>query len=85
CNFVKKRLIPTSHNSTVDRKRLVLIQTIINKRSINVGEIILCEIHDCGKKERGPLYFPNLISGLCIVVGVAVEDTDESFLDKVTP
>ena len=75
--FVKRRLIPTSHNSTVDRKRLVLIQSIINKRTINVGEIILREIHECGKKDRGPMYFPCLITGLCVSAGVPIEETDE--------
>ena len=39
--FVKRQLIPTSHNNTVDKRRLVLIQSIINKRNINVGELII--------------------------------------------
>ena len=77
CTFVKRRLMPTSHNSTVDRRRLVLIQSIINKRTINVGEIILQEIYDCGKKDKSSLCFPSLISVLCIAAGVPVEATDE--------
>ncbi|KAK8636575.1 hypothetical protein V6N13_124320 [Hibiscus sabdariffa] len=38
--FVKRNLLPTSHNQTVDRTRLVLIHTIITGYRINVGEIL---------------------------------------------
>ncbi|KAL4384438.1 hypothetical protein GQ457_15G016370 [Hibiscus cannabinus] len=41
CNtFVKRNLMPTSHNQTVDRTRLLLIHTIMTAYRVNVGEIL---------------------------------------------
>ncbi|KAK5775282.1 hypothetical protein PVK06_043155 [Gossypium arboreum] len=36
----------------------------LDKKSINVGKIILKEIYDCSKKKRGSAYFPSLINSL---------------------
>ncbi|KAK8990783.1 hypothetical protein V6N11_028744 [Hibiscus sabdariffa] len=38
--FVKRNLMPTSHNQIVDRTRLVLINAIITGYKFNVGEVI---------------------------------------------
>ncbi|KAL4308343.1 hypothetical protein GQ457_01G016530 [Hibiscus cannabinus] len=42
--FVKRNLMPTSHNQTVDRTRLLLIHRIITGYRINVGEILAKEL-----------------------------------------
>ncbi|KAK8662710.1 hypothetical protein V6N13_024601 [Hibiscus sabdariffa] len=42
--FVKRNLMPTSHNQTVDRTRLVLINAIITGYKFNVGEVITREL-----------------------------------------
>ncbi|KAL4313513.1 hypothetical protein GQ457_01G016970 [Hibiscus cannabinus] len=42
--FVKRNIMPTSHNQTVDRTRLLLIHTIITGYRINVGEILAKEL-----------------------------------------
>ncbi|KAK8512045.1 hypothetical protein V6N12_018526 [Hibiscus sabdariffa] len=39
--FVKRSLMPTSHNQTVDRTRLVLINAIITGFKFNVGETVI--------------------------------------------
>ncbi|KAL4296299.1 hypothetical protein GQ457_12G015680 [Hibiscus cannabinus] len=42
--FVKRNLMPTSHNQTVDRTRLVLINAIIAGYKFNAGEVIAKEL-----------------------------------------
>ncbi|KAK8578733.1 hypothetical protein V6N12_069077 [Hibiscus sabdariffa] len=42
--FVKRNLMPTSHNQTVDRTRLVLINAIITGYKFNVEEVIAREL-----------------------------------------
>ncbi|KAK8578696.1 hypothetical protein V6N13_141980 [Hibiscus sabdariffa] len=50
--FVKRNLMPTSHNQTVDRTRLVLINAIITGYKFNVGEVICRELSDLGGTQR---------------------------------
>ncbi|KAH1031664.1 hypothetical protein J1N35_043838 [Gossypium stocksii] len=38
----------------------------LDRKSINVGKIILKEIHDCAKKKTGSAYFPSLIPSFCL-------------------
>ncbi|MFQ6626403.1 hypothetical protein Gotur_005549 [Gossypium turneri] len=45
--------MPISHNSTILMERMLLLYTILTVKSINVGKIILKEIHDCAKKKAG--------------------------------
>ncbi|MFQ6645995.1 hypothetical protein Gotur_019390 [Gossypium turneri] len=43
--------IPISHSSTISMERMLLLYAILIEKSINVGKIILKEIHDCTKKK----------------------------------
>ncbi|KAK8652158.1 hypothetical protein V6N13_061180 [Hibiscus sabdariffa] len=63
--FVKQNLMPTSHNQTVDRTRLVLINTIISGFRFNIGEVIARELSDACQNDKGILAFPCIISALC--------------------
>ncbi|KAK8716136.1 hypothetical protein V6N13_043454 [Hibiscus sabdariffa] len=63
--FVKRNLMPTSHNQTVDRTRLVLINAIITGFKFNVGEVIARELPDACQNDKGILAFPCIISVLC--------------------
>ncbi|MFQ6667607.1 hypothetical protein Gotur_033567 [Gossypium turneri] len=45
--------MPISHSSTISMERMLLLYTILKKKSINFGKIILKEIHDCAKKKAG--------------------------------
>ncbi|MFQ6628803.1 hypothetical protein Gotur_007391 [Gossypium turneri] len=47
-------------------ERMLLLYAILTKKSINIGKIILKEIHDCAKKKAGSVYFPSLITSLCL-------------------
>ncbi|MFQ6666693.1 hypothetical protein Gotur_032963 [Gossypium turneri] len=44
---------PISHSSTISMERILLLYAILTEKSINVGKIILKEIHDCAKKKAG--------------------------------
>ncbi|MFQ6663410.1 hypothetical protein Gotur_030955 [Gossypium turneri] len=56
--FVRYSFMPISHSSTISMERMLLLYTILTKKSINVGKIIFKEIHDCAKKKAGSAYFP---------------------------
>ncbi|MFQ6670889.1 hypothetical protein Gotur_035607, partial [Gossypium turneri] len=58
--------MPISHSSTILMERTLLLYVILIEKSINVGKIILKEIHDCAKKKAGSAYFLSLITSLCL-------------------
>ncbi|KAK9002969.1 hypothetical protein V6N11_060543 [Hibiscus sabdariffa] len=80
--FVKRNLLPTSHNQTVDRTRLVLIHTIITGYRINVGEILAKELAAACSNDKGILAFPCLISALCRRVAVPTSPSDKYQAEK---
>ncbi|MFQ6630932.1 hypothetical protein Gotur_009057 [Gossypium turneri] len=45
--------MPISHSSTISMERMLLFYVILTEKSINVGKIILKEIHNCAKKKAG--------------------------------
>ncbi|KAK8574901.1 hypothetical protein V6N12_062578 [Hibiscus sabdariffa] len=63
--FVKRNIMPTFHNQTVDRTRLLLIHTIMTGYHINVGEILAKELAAACANDKGILAFSCLISALC--------------------
>ncbi|KAK8663356.1 hypothetical protein V6N13_083178 [Hibiscus sabdariffa] len=75
--FVKRNILPTSHNQTVDRTRLLLINTIMTGFRVNVGEILANELAAHCKNDKGILAFPCLISAPCRRVNVPMFDTDK--------
>ncbi|KAH1122025.1 hypothetical protein J1N35_005185 [Gossypium stocksii] len=58
--------MPISHSSTMSMEPMLLLYAILTEKSINVGKIILKEIHDCAKKKIGSAYFPSLIASPCL-------------------
>ncbi|MFQ6667059.1 hypothetical protein Gotur_033207 [Gossypium turneri] len=65
--------MPISYSSTISMERMILLYAILTKKSINVGKIILKEIHDCAKKKPGSAYFPSLITLLCLKAHVKTQ------------
>ncbi|KAK8615501.1 hypothetical protein V6N13_017086 [Hibiscus sabdariffa] len=63
--FVKRNLMPTSYNQTVDRTRLLLINTILTGYRVNIGEILAKELAATCTNDKGILAFPCLVSALC--------------------
>ncbi|MFQ6665615.1 hypothetical protein Gotur_032294, partial [Gossypium turneri] len=66
--------MPISHSSTISMERMLLLYAILTEKSINVGKIILKEIHDCAKKKAGIAYFPSLITSLCLKARVKTQE-----------
>ncbi|KAK8701538.1 hypothetical protein V6N13_019925 [Hibiscus sabdariffa] len=79
---VKRNIMPTSHNQTVDRTRLLLIHTIITGYRINVGEILAKELAAACANEKGILAFPCLISALCRRAAVPTSPSDKYQAEK---
>ncbi|KAK8995293.1 hypothetical protein V6N11_069732 [Hibiscus sabdariffa] len=75
--IVKRNLMPTSHNQTVDCKRLVIIHSIIFSNKFNVGEVIERELSEACKNDKGILTFPCLILALCRQHGVPTYNNDQ--------
>ncbi|KAK8600524.1 hypothetical protein V6N12_050377 [Hibiscus sabdariffa] len=80
--FVKRNIMPTSHNQTVDRTRLLLIHTIITGYRVNVGEILAKELAAACANDKGILAFPCLISALCRRAAVPTSPSDKYQAEK---
>ncbi|MFQ6624262.1 hypothetical protein Gotur_003432, partial [Gossypium turneri] len=65
--------MPISHSSTISMERVLLLYAILTEKSINVGKIILKEIHDCAKKKAGSAYLPSLITSLYLRASVKTQ------------
>ncbi|KAK8507686.1 hypothetical protein V6N12_067019 [Hibiscus sabdariffa] len=80
--FVKRNIMPTSHNQTVDRTWLLLIHTILTGYRINVGEILAKELAAACANDKGILAFPCLISALCRRAAVPAYQDDKLQAEK---
>ncbi|KAK8548128.1 hypothetical protein V6N12_061047 [Hibiscus sabdariffa] len=80
--FVKRNIMPTSHNQTVDRTRLLLIHTILTGYRINVGEILAKELAAACANDKGILAFPCLISALYRRAAVPAYQDDKFQAEK---
>ena len=77
--FLKSRLMPTTHTTTVSQERLVLLYAIVKGLPIDVESIIKKEIRDCAIKNHkaATLLFPSLITSICVVSGIRLDAKDE--------
>ena len=77
--FLKSRLMPTTHTTTVSQERLVLLYVIVRGLLINVGSIIVKEIRNCAVKTHrtAAMLFRSLITSICVVFGVRFDTRDE--------
>ncbi|KAK8614164.1 hypothetical protein V6N13_122537 [Hibiscus sabdariffa] len=80
--FVKRNLMPTLHNQTVDRTRLLLINTILTGYRVNIGEILAKELAAAYANDKGILAFPCLVSALCRRATVPTFEGDKYQLEK---
>ncbi|KAK8649404.1 hypothetical protein V6N13_130133 [Hibiscus sabdariffa] len=80
--FVKRNLMPTSHNQTMDRTRLLLIHTIMTGYRINMGEILAKELVAACANNKGILAFPCLISALYRRAAVPTSHGDKFQAEK---
>ncbi|KAK8561560.1 hypothetical protein V6N12_048626 [Hibiscus sabdariffa] len=75
-HFLKINLMPTTHTATVNLPRLQLLHSILNSRSINLGQLILDEAFAGISQKQSPLLFPRLITALCRQKGVMEDEND---------
>ncbi|KAK8698103.1 hypothetical protein V6N13_114234 [Hibiscus sabdariffa] len=75
--FVKRNIMPTSHNQTVDRTRLLLINTILTRYRVNIREILAKELVAACANDKGILAFPCLVSALCRRAAVPNFESDK--------
>lgn len=80
--FVKLRLLPTTHDSTVSQDRVLLVFAILKSLSIDVGKIIYSEIHNCWRKKVDKRFFPSTITILCQRARVPESNEDIKLFDK---
>ncbi|KAK8644736.1 hypothetical protein V6N13_124036 [Hibiscus sabdariffa] len=80
--FVKQNLMPTSHNQTVNRTRLVLIHVIMTGYRFNVGEVIAQEMAAACQNDKGILAFPCIVPALCRRAAVPTSLGDKYMAEK---
>ncbi|GMN32868.1 hypothetical protein TIFTF001_041800 [Ficus carica] len=80
-HFLKSRLMPSTHDHTVNKDRVILLFAIVEGRKINVGDVINEQIGVCAGRKSGGLWFSFLITSLCLAQGVEVS----SELEKLKP
>ncbi|KAL4323373.1 hypothetical protein GQ457_11G026690 [Hibiscus cannabinus] len=80
--FVKRNIMPTSHNQTVYRTRLLLINTILTGYKVNIGEILAKELAAACANDKGILAFPCLVSALCRRAAVPTFNEDKYQAEK---
>ncbi|KAK9028459.1 hypothetical protein V6N11_025619 [Hibiscus sabdariffa] len=75
-HFLKHNLMPTSHTAIVNLPKLHLLHSILNARSINLGQLIVDEAFAGITRKQCRLLFPRLITSLCRQKGVMEDETD---------
>ena len=79
--FVCHKMMPANHYSNVTIERAVLVYAILKGMSIDVGRVLFDSIIYT-VKNRLVLYFPSLITQLCVEAGVRVGSDEEALYPK---
>ncbi|EXB93492.1 hypothetical protein L484_006967 [Morus notabilis] len=73
-HFLRFRLMPSSHYRLVHKERAILLYCMMKGRPLNVGRMIRQQVGVCAGRKNGGLWFPSLITQLCIAHGVSIEE-----------
>ncbi|GMN66801.1 hypothetical protein TIFTF001_035868 [Ficus carica] len=76
-HFFKSRRMPSTHDHTVNKDRAILLFAIVEGRKINVGDVISEQIGVCAGRQSGGLWFPSLITSLCLAQCVEVSSEEK--------
>ena len=74
---IRTHLLPTTHIETLNKERLILLYCILENRGVNIGKLIQRKISACAFKLKGGLFFPSLITELCLRLGLEISPADE--------
>lgn len=79
--LISANLLPTSHNTSVTRQRLVLPDHILDDRSVNFEKIIHRQFFNCAKKTKCAVSFFSHVffSELCKELGTTSYDSDDLY------
>lgn len=75
--FIRARILPTTHMSDVNRERAVLNYVFRTNKPIYVGSILYNNILYSARTISAGLYYPLLITGLCLQAGVLTNAREE--------
>ncbi|KAK8625773.1 hypothetical protein V6N13_056933 [Hibiscus sabdariffa] len=75
-HFLEINLMPTTHTATVNLPRLHLLHSILNSRSINLGQLIVDEAFVGISRKQSPQLFQRLITAICHQKGVMEDEND---------
>ena len=76
--FLGARLMPVRHFSDVNKDRAILLYCLMTGKSLDVGKFISSHIVQCYKHQSMSLFFPSLITALCVAAGVQYGANEES-------
>lgn len=74
--------MPTTHDSSVTKEKVLLLACLMEGRSIDIGQLIHREIAQCTTKRMCHLFFLNLISKLCMKSNALVVQDEEVLTEK---
>ena len=76
-HLLRTRLMSTTHDQMVSQDRFILLYCILTGKSTDVGKCIEVELRfSAFTKNEGKLFFPSLISGLCLKADILYNDAE---------
>ncbi len=76
--FLGARLMPVRHFSDITKEKAVLLYCLVTGKSLDVGKFMSSHIVQCYKHQTMSLFYPSLITALCVAAGVQFGAEDES-------
>ena len=68
--FVGARLMPVRHFSDINKDMAILLYCLVTGKSLDVGRFMLSHIVQYYKHQSMSLFYPSLITALCVTAGV---------------
>ena len=75
--FLGARLMPVRHFSDITRDRAVLLYSLVSEQSLDLGKFLSSNIMLCCKHSSMSLFYPSLITALCVAAGVEYGPNEE--------
>ena len=76
--FVGARLMPVRHFGDINKDRAIILYCLMTGKSLDVGRFISSHIVQCYKHQSMSLFYPSLITALCVAAGVQYGANEES-------
>ena len=76
--------MPVRHFSDINKDRAILLYCLMTGKSLDVGRFISSHIVQCYKHQSMSLFFPSLITALCVAAGVQYGANEESLAPMAT-